>query len=130
MLSYRGVKIAPFICYDLRFPAWSRNTWGYDVAIYVANWPESRREAWQILLKARAIENQAHVVGVNRVGEDGHGTRHAGDSAVISPRGTVVGAALPGADTVEVVEVDVAAAREFRERFPVLRDRDRFHVEL
>jgi predicted amidohydrolase len=130
ILLYKGIKIAPFICYDLRFPAWSRNATGYDVAIYVANWPESRREAWQVLLKARAIENQAHVIGVNRVGTDGNGTRHAGDSAVISPKGEQIGSVAPWTDAVALVEMDMAGAREFRERFPVLRDKDKFQVEL
>ncbi|MDR2413433.1 MAG: amidohydrolase [Odoribacteraceae bacterium] len=129
-LLYKGIKIAPFICYDLRFPVWSRNATGYDVAVYTANWPESRREAWQILLKARAIENQAHVIGVNRVGVDGNGTRHAGDSAVISPKGKRLGGVPPMVDAVRLVEMDLLAAREFRERFPVLRDKDNFQVEL
>jgi predicted amidohydrolase len=129
--AYKGVKIAPFVCYDLRFPAWSRNVAGheYDAAIYVANWPESRREAWRALLVARAIENQAFVIGVNRVGRDGHGTLHAGDSAVISPRGEVVGGVAPGTDAVALVTLELAAAREFRARFPVLRDADRFYIE-
>jgi predicted amidohydrolase len=130
LLCHKGVRIAPFICYDLRFPVWSRNASGYDVALYVANWPAGRREAWQVLLKARAIENQAYVAGVNRVGRDGHGTRHAGDSVLISPRGRVVGSVAPGADATCLVELDLAGSRAFRERFPVLRDRDEYHVEL
>ncbi|MDR0544214.1 MAG: amidohydrolase [Odoribacteraceae bacterium] len=129
ILLYKGIKIAPFICYDLRFPVWSRNTAGYDAAIYVANWPESRREAWQVLLKARAIENQAYAIGVNRVGTDGHGARHAGDSAVISPKGERVGGVDSWKDEVALVEMDMAAARDFRQRFPVLRDGDSFQVE-
>ncbi|MDR2131308.1 MAG: amidohydrolase [Odoribacteraceae bacterium] len=128
--SYKGIKIAPFICYDLRFPVWSRNATNYDMALYVANWPASRREAWQVLLKARAIENQAYVVGVNRVGVDGNGIYHAGDSVVVSPKGNVIGAVAPDADAVAMVEVDFSALREFRGRFPVLQDRDTYQLEL
>ena len=80
--EFRGVKIAAFICYDLRFPVWCRNTQNYDLAVFVANWPESRREVWKTLLKARAIENQAFVAGVNCVGEDDNGLTYSGDSMV------------------------------------------------
>ena len=126
---YKGVSIAVFTCYDLRFPAWCRNTTGYDLAIFVANWPAARRQAWDVLLKARAIENQAYVAGVNRVGRDGNGVHYAGDSAVISPEGHVVGTATPDADEVMPVAIDLAAARATRERFPVLRDMDKFQLE-
>ena len=90
LIEYEGVKIAPFICYDLRFPVWSRNTEMYDMAVYVANWPAVRREAWQILLRARAIENQCYAIGVNCVGKDGNGLEYSGDSAIVSPKGEVL----------------------------------------
>jgi omega-amidase len=84
-IEWRGWTIRPLICYDLRFPAWSRNVAPnhYDILIYVANWPERRRQPWQSLLVARAIENQAFVVGVNRVGLDGNGVSHSGDSMIV-----------------------------------------------
>ncbi len=129
VFDYQGVRIAPFICYDLRFPVWSRNTCGYDLAVYVANWPEARRQPWQILLMARAIENQCYVIGVNRVGEDGVGLNYSGDSAVISPKGDVLVACEPFADEVKQVDIDLKALREFRVKFPVLEDRDEFTIE-
>ena len=129
VFDYQGVRIAPFICYDLRFPVWSRNTCGYDLAVYVANWPEARRQPWQILLMGRAIENQCYVIGVNRVGEDGVGLSYSGDSAVISPKGDVLVACEPFADEVKQVDIDLKALREFRVKFPVLEDRDEFTIE-
>jgi omega-amidase len=86
-----GWKIRPFICYDLRFPIWTRNIGNaYDAAIFVANWPERRAPHWKALLKARAIENQCYVAAVNRVGVDGNGHRYSGDSCIIDPMGRVV----------------------------------------
>ena len=89
IVTYKGWKICPLICYDLRFPVWSRNTVDYDVLIYTANWPEPRSFHWKTLLVARAIENQSYVIGVNRVGVDALGSLHSGDSCVINPYGTV-----------------------------------------
>ena len=95
--SWKGWRICPLVCYDLRFPVWSRNRWdatakrpSYDVAVYVANWPTARIDAWNTLLKARAIENLSYVVGVNRVGQDGNGIEYNGHSSVISPKGEVI----------------------------------------
>jgi predicted amidohydrolase len=95
LVTYKGWKICPLICYDLRFPIWSRNkmTNGsaeYDLLIYVANWPEKRIYAWQTLLQARAIENQCYVAGVNRVGKDGNDINHNGVSLIIDPLGMVM----------------------------------------
>ncbi len=87
IVAYKGFKICPLICYDLRFPVWARNTENYDVLLYVANWPEPRIRAWDILLKARAIENMAYCIGVNRVGEDESGHRYPGHSAVYDALG-------------------------------------------
>ena len=90
-VNWRGWRIRPFICYDLRFPLWTRNLGNaYDVALFVANWPERRAPHWRQLLVARAIENQCYVVGVNRVGTDGNGVFYSGDSAVIAPEGEVL----------------------------------------
>ncbi len=87
IIPYRGMHISPFICYDLRFPVWSRNRNDYDLAIYVSSWPEPRINVWNTLLKARAIENQCYVAGSNRVGIDGNNVCHNGMSQIINPRG-------------------------------------------
>ena len=124
--EFRGVKIAAFICYDLRFPVWCRNTQNYDLAVFVADWPESRREVWKTLLKARAIENQAFVAGVNCVGEDDNGLTYSGDSMVADARGREVGSTSPGNEAIIRVELDIEKLRQFRKKFPVLDDRDDF----
>ncbi len=127
---WKGFDCCPMICYDLRFPVWSRNRWEhgkaqYDVLIYVANWPAARREAWSTLIKARAIENQCYVLAVNRVGTDPNGNVYSGDSAIISPKGEVL---WTKADLAEVGEcvLDKNELHAFREKFPVLKDGDSF----
>lgn len=91
LVDYKGFKISLLICYDLRFPVWSRNVGNaYDLLIYVANWPASRRKVWDALLKARALENMSYVCGVNRVGADGNGLLHNGGSILISPKGDTI----------------------------------------
>ncbi|MBA3706782.1 MAG: amidohydrolase, partial [Bacteroidetes bacterium] len=90
VVELKGWKICPLVCYDLRFPVWSRNVKSeYDVLIYVANWPERRNHHWRTLLLARAIENQCYSIGVNRIGADGNSIAHSGDSTVIDPRGMI-----------------------------------------
>lgn len=90
-VELNGWRIRPFICYDLRFPIWTRNIEPlYDVAIFIANWPEKRSAHWRLLLQARAVENQCYVIGVNRVGEDGNGFPHSGDSSVIDTQGNLL----------------------------------------
>ena len=116
------------ICYDLRFPVWSRNRGEYDVLIYIANWPEPRRDAWSSLLKARAIENQAYVIGVNRVGKDGEGHSYSGDSAVFDARGEVVGRIEPHAEARETVTISMEDLLSFRDKYAFLRDADRFEI--
>ena len=118
-----GVRITPQICYDLRFPEPFRLAAAdTDAFVVIANWPDRRREHWQTLLRARAIENLAYVLGVNRVGNDGGGVHHAGDSAAISPWGETLVSASE-VETVLLVEVDPEAVKSARERFPVLADR-------
>ena len=128
ILTYKGWNICPLICYDLRFPVWSRNSREnpYDVLIYVANWPQVRSHPWKHLLIARAIENQCYTVGVNRIGEDGNNIAHSGDSAVINPRGEVISHTAAGEDRAETVSLSLEALTEFRQAFPVLSDADRF----
>ena len=130
IIEYKGWKIFPLICYDLRFPVWSRNRRDdiYDVLIYVANWPEVRSFPWKQLLVARAIENQAYVVGVNRIGEDGNSITHSGDSSVINPRGEIISKTKAHEDISETVALSHTYLSEFRKVFPVLQDGDEFEV--
>ena len=127
LVDWRGARIAPLVCYDLRFPVWSRRRerYDYDVLAYVANWPAARHYAWQQLLRARAIENQACVIGVNRVGADGHGVAHAGGSAALDALGRPL-VELGDAPALETVMLDLGALRELRQRFPAALDADAF----
>ena len=129
--EWKGWRICPLICYDLRFPVWSRNEqanfpdFDYDLLIYVANWPAARRQAWNVLLQARAIENLSYVVGVNRVGVDGNGHPYSGDSAVIDYKGEAL---FRQSDT-EVVHqqtLSLDELRAFRTKFPANLDADGF----
>jgi predicted amidohydrolase len=122
-IHYKGWRIAPFVCYDLRFPVWSRNTDDYDLAIYVANWPHRRSAHWRILLQARAVENQAYILGVNRVGNDGNGIYHSGYSAIIDPEGKYL-CELVGEDTSQIATLSQTALADIRKRLPFLQDRD------
>lgn len=132
-------KLMPLICYDLRFPVWSRNRlkaneegksdYEYDVLIYVANWPAARSHAWRQLLVARAIENQCYVIGVNRVGADGHGIEHNGDSMVIGPMGDVM-LNLEDSDITGTVTLDNKHLVDFRQRFPAAMDADDFDIHV
>ena len=122
-----GWRCLPQVCYDLRFPVFSRNQDDYDVLIYVANWPAARREHWKALLRARAIENQAFVVGVNRIGTDGNNVNYAGDSAVFDFNGEPL-LELGDRHTSETVSLDLTALKEYRERFPAWRDADQFSL--
>jgi predicted amidohydrolase len=123
-----GWRVLPLVCYDLRFPVWSRSRDDYDLALYVANWPAARRYAWSTLLRARAIENLCYVVGVNRVGADGAGIDYAGDSVALDPRGRPL-AELGDAAVVTQVTLSADALREHRRRFPAHLDADAFRLE-
>jgi predicted amidohydrolase len=126
VFTFRGVRISPYICYDLRFPVWSRNRNEYDLMIFSANWPESRREVWDILLKARAIENQCYVAGANITGTDGAGIRYVGNSAIINPRGEVLASDNQKAECIISGEISLSQLNDFRIKFPVLDDADDF----
>lgn len=126
-----GWKICPLVCYDLRFPVWSRNrpgtADGYDVLVYVANWPERRRYAWQTLLRARAIENLSYCVGVNRIGPDGQGIDYKGDSVVLDFLGQPM--TEPSERAFETtVTLDRTALDDYRAKFPAHMDADSFDV--
>jgi predicted amidohydrolase len=130
--SVKGWKINLLVCYDLRFPVWSRqqtNETGaeYDVLIYVANWPERRSHAWKTLLCARAIENQSYVVGVNRVGNDGNNIYHSGDSMVIDPLGEVL-YHVKDEEDIFTITLDKTHLQSVRDKLPFLRDGDEFQI--
>lgn len=128
---WRGWRILLQICYDLRFPGFVRNhgPQPYDLAIYVANWPKPRREAWRTLLQARAIENQCFVVGVNRCGTDGNGHQYAGDSMVVDFSGAVLADAGDHGNPVKLrASMHRASMKDFRKKLPFLEDADRFGV--
>ena len=128
IIEYKGWKICPLVCYDLRFPVWSRNTkqQPYDVLIYVANWPAARSYPWKQLLIARAIENQCFVLGVNRVGDDGNAISHSGDSMAMNARGEILTKIKPNEETIETVVLLKNELSDFRISFPVLNDGDDF----
>ena len=130
VLSWRGWRILPLICYDLRFPVWSRNTpdLAYDLLLYVANWPGARNYHWQTLLKARAIENLAYVAGVNRIGQDGNGIAYIGHSMLINPAGEVLLDAEESAGTF-TISMDKSALEDYRKSFPAHLDADEFELK-
>jgi predicted amidohydrolase len=128
VFEYLGWRILPQICYDLRFPVWSRNRNDYDLLINVANFPAIRRDIWTTLLKARAIENQCYAIGANRVGKDRLGIYYSGDSAIFGPNGEVVSKALPGEETVFYASIDLQSLDDFRQKFPIILDADNFYL--
>jgi len=125
VVEYGGWRILLQVCYDLRFPVWSRNRDDYDMILYAANWPASRAHAWRTLLAARAIESQCYVVGVNRTGRDASAV-YGGDSVVFDFKGEPVAAADACREQSLVAELDGEALRAFREKFPAFLDADRF----
>ncbi len=128
IVDYKGWKICPLVCYDLRFPVFARNVEEYDLLLYVANWPEPRIFAWDTLLKARAIENMCYVAGVNRIGEDENGNPYPGHSQVLDCLGaTVIDA--NGDEGVFTIELDREKMLETRRHFGFLNDRDRFTLQ-
>ena len=138
--SVKGWKINLQVCYDLRFPVWARQSplspgegqgvrFEYDVLIYVANWPERRIHAWKTLLMARAIENQCYVVGVNRVGDDGNGIYHSGDSMIIDPLGEILYQKTNDED-VFTYTLQKEKLMEVRDKFPFWKDADSFNINM
>ncbi len=131
LINYKGWKIAPFICYDLRFPVWSKNSteFNYDLSIYVANWPERRSFAWEQLLSARAIENQSYVIGINRMGVDGNGVDHIGASQVIQASGEIITRAENNCEQVIYANLSLEKLKNYRKKLPFLLDSDKFNLE-
>lgn len=131
--NLKGWKIRPMICYDLRFPVWCRNRYAhgahdYDLLLFVANWPKVRSYPWNQLLIARAIENQAYVLGVNRVGKDVAGIEYDGDSCLIDPKGNIIVAADQGKEALVEVTVSYKELLDFRTKFNVGLDWDTFKI--
>ena len=135
IININGWKIKPLICYDLRFPVWSRNKqnngiYDYDILIYIANWPQVRINAWVDLLKARAIENLAYVVGVNRIGKDGNGVQYNGSSRVFNFKGERIDEFLENEFKIQKTQFDNTKLMKFRNNFPALKDADEFNLTL
>jgi predicted amidohydrolase len=129
-VDIKGWKIRLFICYDLRFPVWTRNFGhGYDVALFIANWPEKRSAHWRTLLRARAIENQCYVVGLNRVGLDGNNFNYSGDSAVIDPTGAVL-FEQSDSEIIHSITLSYENLAAYRQTFPAWMDSDQDCVTL
>ncbi len=130
IVEFKGWKICPLVCYDLRFPVWARNTKEhmYDVLIYVANWPEKRAHPWKSLLVARAIENQCFVAGINRVGNDGNDIYHSGDSVVLDFKGEPLSKIDSGIETTQTITLKYSDLEAFRTFFPVMSDADNFEI--
>ena len=133
IVELNGWRIKPMVCYDIRFPVWSRNRYqdgryDYDLGIFLANFPAARMNVWNTLLQARAIENQAYFVGVNRVGDDPEGLHYSGESQVINARGEIIFMAKPDIEAVAPCILDYDRLHSFREKFPVGKDWDAFTI--
>ena len=129
IISYRGWNICLLVCYDLRFPVWSRNVNNeYDLLIYVASCPQARRLAWDTLLCARALENMCYVCGVNRIGVDGNKLIYNGGSVVFSAKGEVLASVPDGEEGIETVSLSLISLQQLRDKFPVWKDADAFRL--
>lgn len=128
LVDYKGWKICPLICYDLRFPVWARNTWDYDLLIYVANWPAKRITAWDTLLRARAIENMSYCIGVNRVGLDGNGHEYVGHSAVYDVLGSHISTQEFEKEFIETIILEKSHIKYHRNHLQFLEDQDHFNL--
>tara|TARA_R110000868_G_scaffold197243_9_gene443382 strand:- start:1254 stop:2060 length:807 start_codon:yes stop_codon:yes gene_type:complete len=138
IIELKGWKICPLICYDLRFPVWSRNRNQtdrktfvepeYDLLIYIANWPQPRVDAWKKLLYARAIENQVFVAGLNRIGTDGNEVPYSGGSMVLNAKGEELWTAADHQEEIQTIRLDLKTLEEFRKKFPVGMDGDKFEL--
>ena len=134
VIRYKGWKILPQVCYDLRFPVWSKNRYmngeyEYDFLFYLSNWPDSRSVVWKTLLLARGIENQSYVAGVNRIGNDGFGTWHSGGSLVADPKGRILEEAPDGKQAIRTVTLDRSELELIRSSFTVGMDWDQFTIK-
>jgi len=129
IFNYKGWKICPLVCYDLRFPVWARNVEDYDLLIYVANWPKVRINAWDALLKARAIENMTYCIGVNRVGLDGNDYEYSGYSAAYDVLGNRMDTILANKEALEIIVLEKEHIKKYREKLNFLNDKDNFSLK-
>ena len=129
VIDYKGWKICPLVCYDLRFPVWARNAENYYMLFYVANWPKPRIDAWDTLLKARAIENMSYCIGVNRVGNDANNHEYSGHSAAYDGLGTQLTSLEDDEEGIEIVTLDKKHISTIRNKLKFLDDRDSFTVK-
>lgn len=129
IVDYKGWKICPLVCYDLRFPVWARNTVDYDVLLYVANWPKKRVAAWDALLKARAIENMSYCVGVNRIGPDGNNHEYSGHSAVYDVLGELISTKELETEFTQTLTLTKEHVNSTRDQLRFLQDRDLFELK-
>jgi len=129
IVNYKGWNICPLICYDLRFPVWSRNIENYDVLLYVANWPKPRVNAWDALLKARAIENMSYCIGVNRVGLDASNYAYSGSSAVYNVLGEKISNIKLNVEEIEIIILNKTHLKTSREKLRFLDDKDCFNLK-
>lgn len=142
----KGWKFKPLVCYDLRFPVWAKNklvnsesiinsqlsivnSFDYDCLLYLANWPSSRIHAWRSLLVARAIENQSYVIGVNRIGKDGDGVAHCGDSLIIDYRGNILYDANSDVEALHTITLSLEELSQYRQKFAFALDWDKFKID-
>ncbi len=128
IFNYKGWKICPQICYDLRFPVWARNTSNYDVLVYVANWPKTRIDAWDTLLKARAIENMSYCIGVNRIGKDGNNYEYPGHSAAYDVLGNSLTSLKENEDASQTITLEKNHINTYRNKLKFLDDKDHFNL--
>ena len=129
IVNYKGWKICPLVCYDLRFPVWARNVEDYDLLIYIASWPKIRIVAWDTLLKARAIENMCYTIGVNRVGVDANNYEYSGHSVVYDSLGEKLAETQPNLEETIVFTLDKSHISKIRNKFGFLKDRDFFEIK-
>ncbi|CAL2079318.1 amidohydrolase [Tenacibaculum sp. 190524A05c] len=129
LVEYKGWKICPLICYDLRFPVWARNVEDYDLLLYVASWPEKRISAWDALLKARAIENMSYTIGVNRIGKDGNDYAYVGHSVIVDCLGEALSKEKNEAAEIISVQIHKNTQEEVRNKLGFLKDRDIFELK-
>lgn len=130
IFTFRGVRIMPSVCYDLRFPVWLKNNGEYDLLINSANWPEVRSSVWNTLLRARAIENQCYVAASNRTGIDGKGISYRGESMIIDPKGELMQKSRDHEECIFTSDISLEELASFREKFPVLKDSDGFIINI
>lgn len=130
IINYKGWKICPLICYDLRFPVWARNAENYDILLYIANWPVARIKAWEILLKARAIENMSYTIGVNRIGKDANDYQYSGNSIIVDYLGEELASLAPFKEGIIYAKLAKSSQNKAREKLGFLKDRDTFKLDF